>query len=257
MDTTTDTVLDALLVNPRGHGDLRREGDGYVDLGSGERFRVVAGIPVMVGPAEVTGLNRKYQRRYDRLAREYDLAERVATRFGDSLRQVRREIAAALAVPAGARVLEVSVGTGLNLPYLRTDATYVGLDLSLGMLRQCRRNARAWRRPISLVQATAEALPFRDGAFDAVLHFGGINFFNDKQTAVREMIRVARPGAHIVIGDETERRVQNAPVSGRFYEETGHGLYAPPVDAIPAEMSDVMLRTLWRDRLYLVSFRTP
>ena len=43
---------------------------------------------------------------------------------------------------------------------------------------------------------------FRDRTFDAVLSIGGFNHFNDPEGALREMVRVVRPGATIVLSDE-------------------------------------------------------
>ena len=53
-----------------------------------------------------------------------------------------------------------------------------------------------------LFLGNAECLPFADESFDVVFHVGGINFFNDRAKAIREMIRVAKPGSKILIADE-------------------------------------------------------
>ena len=45
-------------------------------------------------------------------------------------------------------------------------------------------------------------MPFRDREFDAVLSNGGFNHFNDPEAALREMARVAKPGAPVVVADE-------------------------------------------------------
>ena len=45
-------------------------------------------------------------------------------------------------------------------------------------------------------------MPFHDHKFDAVLSIGGFNHFNDPEGALREMVRVAKPGARIVVSDE-------------------------------------------------------
>ena len=55
---------------------------------------------------------------------------------------------------------------------------------------------------VRLVQGEAETLPFHDARFDAVLSIGAFNYFNDPEGSLREMIRVVRPGATIVISDE-------------------------------------------------------
>lgn len=70
-----------------------------------------------------------------------------------------------LVAGARGRVLDLGCGTGRNLPLLAPDIAGIGLDPSWAALRRARR--RAPRVP--LVVGSAEALPFRDGAFDTVL----------------------------------------------------------------------------------------
>ncbi len=64
----------------------------------------------------------------------------------------------------------------------------------------CRK--RAAGRKVWLAQCEAEALPLADRQFDAVLSIGAFNYFNDPEGALREMVRVARPAAPIVVSDE-------------------------------------------------------
>jgi ubiquinone/menaquinone biosynthesis C-methylase UbiE len=100
-------------------------------------------------------------------------------------------------------------------------------------------------------------LPFCNDTFDAVLHFGGINFFNDKERAIAEMIRVAKPGATIVIGDETEKHVTDSKLNSQFYEKPDQDLYLPPSAYIPPTMEDQTVRTLWKGKIYLITFIKP
>jgi ubiquinone/menaquinone biosynthesis C-methylase UbiE len=159
----------------------------------------------------------------------------------------------------GARVLDVSVGTGADLRFCPRDAAYFGVDISPGMLRRCQRNLRRWRMEAELFRALAEALPFRDETFDAVFHAGGINYFSDKSTAVREMVRVARPGAKIAIVDATERlsrAYEKVPIARRFVQERGD-VMAPPVEAVPTGMEEVRLAEVCSGELYCLTFRKP
>mgnify|MGYP006302152003 CR=1 FL=1 len=98
-------------------------------------------------------------------------------------------------------VLEVSCGSGINFNFIPENCTIFGLDLSFGMLQAAsyRKNAGV------LCHGLAEKLPFIDHAFDTVFHIGGINFFNDKAEALKEMVRVAKPGTKIIIKDETPK----------------------------------------------------
>jgi ubiquinone/menaquinone biosynthesis C-methylase UbiE len=99
------------------------------------------------------------------------------------------------------RLLDVAVGDGVYLPWLPEVWGVVGVDVSTVQLASCRRR-NAGRRDLRLVLGEAEALPFRDRMFDAVLSIGGFNHFNDPELALREMARVARPGSPIVVSDE-------------------------------------------------------
>ncbi len=174
----------------------------------------------------------------------------------------RREVLDRLE-PAGGRVLEVSIGPGVNLPYLlaRPDVGEVhGLDISPGQLRRCQSfvQGHGWRVPLYL--ANAEALPFGDATFDAVFHIGGINFFNDKARAIAEMVRVAKPGTRIVICDENER-------GARAYERTLPGFkrtfqgdrqaVTAPVGAVPPGMQELRAFDVWKGWMYCLEFRKP
>ena len=179
-------------------------------------YPVLDGIVHFIEAAELSGQNRRFAHLYDWFSWVYAPSMRASfALIGMTERTGRNQVLDRL-TPRGGRVLEVSVGSGPNLPYLldRPDVGEVhGLDISIGQLRRCRAlvRRRGWSVPLYL--GTAEALPFADNAFDAVLHVGGINFFNDKARAIAEMVRVAKPGAHVVIVDEKER-------AAKAYERT-------------------------------------
>src|SRR5690606_36318782 len=80
-----------------------------------------------------------------------------------------------------------------------------GLDIQEEMMSHCVSNLNWWKINSELVRADAQKLPYRDNVFDVVFHLGAINLFEDKGLAIREMIRVAKPGTHIMIADETEK----------------------------------------------------
>jgi SAM-dependent methyltransferase len=100
----------------------------------------------------------------------------------------------------GLRLLDVAIGDGVYTGWLPRDWSIVGIDVSTVQLANCRGHNHG--RDLRLVLGEAEVLPFRDRQFDAVLSIGGFNHFNDPEAALREMVRVVRPGATIVISDE-------------------------------------------------------
>ncbi len=144
---------------------------------------------------EPTGSNKKYQNLYDRFAPLYDLVTRAYARFRNhGERQRVSQYLNELEIKDNARVLEISIGTGRNIKYLNPRAVYYGVDISLGMLRRCSRVMKRQGREVVLVQAEAESLPFKDGSLDVVYSAGGFNFYNNRAAAVKEMLRVAKPG---------------------------------------------------------------
>jgi ubiquinone/menaquinone biosynthesis C-methylase UbiE len=100
----------------------------------------------------------------------------------------------------GLKLLDIAIGDGVYTSWLPADWKITGLDVSTVQLGNCRKNNSD--RELRLVLGEAEALPFRDRQFDAVLSIGGFNHFNDAEGALREMARVVRPGSTIVISDE-------------------------------------------------------
>ncbi len=103
----------------------------------------------------------------------------------------------AAAVRPGHRVLDVASGTGVVARAAARragpDGRVVASDVSAGMLeRGAVQPASPAAAPIERVEAPAAELPFPDGAFDAVLCQQGIQFFDDRPAAVREMARVTR-----------------------------------------------------------------
>jgi ubiquinone/menaquinone biosynthesis C-methylase UbiE len=169
----------------RGTVSLRNDGgDGMVvegDLfcaGCGLDFPIRNGVPHFVGHEEVEGLNRSFTRFYDWFSWVYPFLMKVVLLSFGGDRKARKEILDRLELRGG-RTLEVSVGTGANLPYLfeSEDVGEVyGLDISAGQLARCSSLVarRGW--PVDLFLGTAEALPFKSDCFDSVLHIGGINF---------------------------------------------------------------------------------
>jgi ubiquinone/menaquinone biosynthesis C-methylase UbiE len=108
-------------------------------------------------------------------------------------------VCAEAGVRKGDRVLDVACGTGA-LTVAAADivglaGSVVGLDASPEMLSVARRKPV----PVEWLEGRAEALPLPDNAFDAVVSQFGFMFFEDKPQALREMVRVLRPGGRLAV----------------------------------------------------------
>lgn len=115
-------------------------------------------------------------------------------------RKSRAVILSKLPTKPGLQLLDVAIGDGVYTSWLPGDWSVVGIDVSSAQLSACRR--RNADRALRLILGEAEVLPFHDRRFDAVLSIGGFNHFNDPERALREMARVAKPGAVVVVSDE-------------------------------------------------------
>ncbi len=227
---------------------------------SGERFPIRDGIPLLLHESSLSGSNLRYQRFYNRSAGLYDAAIRLVAKLGGwGEERFRREYLRELEVQDGGRVLEVSVGTGANIPLLPARTSLFGLDISWGMLQKCRRNLKKWQLEAELMLGNAEDLPLRDESFDAVFHVGGINAFNDRAKAISEMIRVAKAGAKVVIVDESAKLMERLvwfPGVARVMREY-EGRFSAPVALVPDAMRDLRVQEIAKGNLYCLSFRKP
>jgi ubiquinone/menaquinone biosynthesis C-methylase UbiE len=228
---------------------------------SGERFPVRNGIPTFLRAEDLTGDNGKYNHLYETIGGFYDDTQRVAC----ALKAMDRDSyflgpLSRLEAKPGDAVLETSVGTGLNFKYLPRGVKLYGLDLSAEMLANCQLNLRRWDLKAELFLGNAESLPFADNSFDVVFHAGGINFFSDRAKAIREMIRVAKPGTLLLITDETEEYAKQVyekmPIASGYYKSREQEV-TTPIDLIPAEMEEIKQEMIKNGQFYVLTFRKP
>lgn len=206
---------------------------------------------------------RRSRRYYNLAALWYDWGNRfTALLRGESATNERRKAVRRLNLKSGYRALEVSVGTGTNLPLMAEqvgpNGRIVGLDISPAMLARCRRKLRHLGLQADLVEGEAAHLPFRDGGLDAVFHHGGIAEFGDRKGAIAEMMRVARPGARVVICDlgvPTDRKL--SLVNRLLLKLQPPYAQPPPVDLIPSAARDVRLDWFHGGAWYMIEFVTP
>jgi ubiquinone/menaquinone biosynthesis C-methylase UbiE len=96
-------------------------------------------------------------------------------------------------------VLEIGVGSGLNLPfYSQNVLRVIGLDPSPKLLSMARENARAVSGAIEFVQGSAEAIPLENRSVDTVVTTWTLCSIPDAQQSLREMYRVLKPGGRLL-----------------------------------------------------------
>src|SRR6266498_991352 len=115
-------------------------------------------------------------------------------------------------------VLEVAVGTGLNLGLYPDGVRLTGVDFSPAMLDLARRRAEALGREVDLRLGDAQALAFPDGSFDTVVCTFSLRGIPDDRRAVGEMGRVLRPGGLLLLADHVEASRWDARAAQRLIE---------------------------------------
>jgi ubiquinone/menaquinone biosynthesis C-methylase UbiE len=99
---------------------------------------------------------------------------------------------------ASGKVLEIGAGTGRNLQFYGEDVELTLVEPGEPMVRRLERRIREHPRPVKLVQALAEALPFEDGEFDVVVSTLVLCAVDDQAQALEEARRVLKPGGTLL-----------------------------------------------------------
>ena len=131
---------------------------------------------------------------FDTVAEKYDVTNDVLSLGQDRL--WRRAVVKAVDAKPGERILDIAAGTGTSSePWANEEIEIVPADFSLGMLRVGRR-----RRPdMAFTAADAMSLPFADESFDVVTMSFGLRNVADAETALREFLRVTKPGGRLLV----------------------------------------------------------
>lgn len=152
------------------------------------------------------------------------------SKIGSTLQLVGEELAEAIDLPVGAKMLDVAAGNGnVSLALARrlydvTSSDYVGALLERGKAR-----AEAEGLELNFQIADAEALPFEDGAFDGVVSTYGVMFAPNQEAAAAEMNRVCRSGGRIGLANWTPEGF-----IGQLFKTLGQFVPPPPGVQSPA-----------------------
>ncbi|GAB3479074.1 class I SAM-dependent methyltransferase [Amycolatopsis cihanbeyliensis] len=162
----------------------------------------------------MSGVSRqeKLRRYWDRHSRSYDRQMDFADRrfFGDTRQWICDQ--------ARGEVLEVAVGTGLNLHRYPDDVRLTGIDFSPAMLEQARRRAESRRQGTDLRLGDAQELEFPDDSFDTVVCTFSLCAVPDDRAAVGQMWRVLRPGGLLLLADHVVSTALLARAAQRLIE---------------------------------------
>jgi ubiquinone/menaquinone biosynthesis C-methylase UbiE len=253
---------------PAAHAPLALSADGAALVSpEGRRYRVAGGIANFLDEAALTEIEAATKVEYDRVADGiYDVAvDWQFAAFHEDESAVRERMLDLFGIQPGWRVLEVGCGTGRDSFRIaervgRSGALHLQ-DLSPGMVAACHHfmethpRRAAYPQDMAYFVSNASTLPYADGAFDAVFHFGGYNQFGDQKAAAAEFARVTRPGGRILIGDEAV-----APwLKGTAFDKivcTNNALFAAPapLETLPDCAREVTIQWIIANCFYVLAF---
>jgi phosphatidylethanolamine/phosphatidyl-N-methylethanolamine N-methyltransferase len=187
---------------------------------------------------------------YDKLAKVYDLI------FGPTLHPGRLQAIERMNIQADERVLEVGVGTGINLSLYPSDAKITGIDYTASMLEKAReRVAKKGMRNTRLLQMDAADLKFPDDSFDIVYAPYLISVVPDPVKVAQEMRRVCRPGGRIIflnhflspnaILSRFERVISPMTIHIGFKSDLDLPAFLAQADLHPVSIEKVNIPRLW------------
>jgi ubiquinone/menaquinone biosynthesis C-methylase UbiE len=130
----------------------------------------------------------------------------MALRYDRDMRRLEpllfgRDARAWVCAQARGDILDVAIGTGLNLPHYPPGVRLTGADLSPVMLAAAAKRAADLGLTVDLRDAEAEHLPFPDASFDTVVCTLSLCSVADDRAAIAEMHRVLRPGGQLLLLD--------------------------------------------------------
>jgi phosphatidylethanolamine/phosphatidyl-N-methylethanolamine N-methyltransferase len=213
---------------------------------------LVAGSDAATRALSVTAVENDFvEGVYDKLAKVYDFT------FGPTLHPGRLQAIQRMGINTGEQVLEVGVGTGINLSLYPKDCAITGIDFSSSMLEKARERAARKDAPpaIRLLQMDAADLKFADDTFDIVYAPYLISVVPDPIKVAREMRRVCRPGGRIIflnhflspnpILSKLERTISPMTIHIGFKSDLDLPAFLAQADLQPVSIEKVNFPRIW------------
>lgn len=252
----TKEPLTCRVVRAKGTEVLR----GSLERRDGVGYPIDGGVPVFVKPESLADAAREAQAYYEGVAAGYDDVANLSFRIQHVDEDAARKgFVSHLHLTPNSRVLELACGTGrdsVNIAAaLGEGGEFYLQDISPSMLDKCRAKLAGVAVPVEFSVGNATALAFPDRYFDAVFSFGGLSVFGDIGQSLKEICRVAKVGAHVVVGDESMAPWLVDTHYGRVLLNNNPLFRAElPLRHMPVEAREVTIKWVVGGVYYLIDF---
>jgi ubiquinone/menaquinone biosynthesis C-methylase UbiE len=254
-------------LQPRGVGGAEEVSKGELVSPEGAVYVVDDGIPDFISPSMLSPSELATQKEYQVVADNiYDAAvDWLFASFCENEDSVREGMIDLLQIESGAKVLEIGCGTGrdsFRIARRLGAGEFFVQDLSRNMVQKTRQRFEADRKRLDLTcdihyfVSTGSYLPFPDGYFDSVFHFGGFNNFSEQKKSLAEIARIVRKGGKVVVGDESLPPWLEGTEFGEIVA-TNNAMfnYKVPLDSLPPNARDVVVRWVLGGCFYVIEFK--
>jgi ubiquinone/menaquinone biosynthesis C-methylase UbiE len=211
-------------------------------------------------PQQLKAMDAQAHDFYEGRAQAYDQYLHLTfSTYGENEHEVRNEMIDKLQLKADSKVLEIACGTGRDSVLLESRLGNSGelhiSDISEDMLLVAIDKLKTSENFSSACIANALYLPYPDNYFDAFYSFGALGEFSDIPRFFREVVRVCKPGAKVVVGDENLPVWQRDSEFGRILANYNKQFLSDvPFEALPIEARKVNCKWIIGGVFYLIDF---
>ncbi|MCU7835987.1 MAG: methyltransferase domain-containing protein [gamma proteobacterium symbiont of Taylorina sp.] len=224
-------------------------------------YKILNEIPDFIYPKKLNELDSKAKNFYEDRADDYDkyLHLTFDTYNEDELR-VRNNMIDLLELKVTDKVLEIACGTGrdseLIAKKLGKKSELHLTDISLDMISTAKHKLENSKNNINYCLSNAIHLPYPDNYFDALYSFGAVGEFSDIKQFFKEVVRVCKTGAKVVVGDENLPVWQRNTLFGKILVNYNKQFLAEvPFDSLPIESREVRCQWIIGGVFYLIDFK--
>ena len=246
--------------SPFDNKELKYDESRGVYKDSKNEYEIINGIPNFIWPKVLNDVDKKAKDFYEGRADDYDKYLHLTFKtYNEDEHKIRSYMVELLDLKSDSNVLEIACGTGRDSQLIEKrlgERSELHLtDISLDMISRAKKKLPVDNDKIFYCLSNAMHLPYPDNYFDALYSFGAVGEFSNIKKFFEEVVRVCKPGAKVVVGDENLPVWQRDTLFGRILGNYNKQfLENVPFDCLPIESRNVKCQWIIGGVFYLIDF---